>query len=368
MPVQKFARPISGMALGALVFALLFGVVQPTRAADTYAKAHAAHLSGSQEVPAVATEASGKLTTEVRHDGQALRYKLTLKHANDVTMAHLHCGAPGENGPVIADLYVPAQPTDHDDFEHTGVIMPEEIKPNLQGCSPGIQTMAHLLQAIREGKVYANVHSTDHPNGLIRGQLSYGGSQVMTPLSQSRMSHTSNPNTNTQGSYLLLSRYYLVPPQDLTIHGYRFWSSEDVRVTFRGQTMTVKADQTGHFMTQALNVPLSEANKELSIQATGLKSNITQTAVLRVGTYYPVVTPNTWLIHGGDEVTFRGRHFGPNEKVQLLRDGGSSLTTQTDAYGGLYQRIRVPQDSGLYTYIFKGQETGVMYEVQLYVQ
>lgn len=363
MPVQKFARPISGVALGALVFALLFGVVQPTRAAATYISAHVAHLSGNQEVPAVTTEASGKLTTQVRQDGQALRYKLTLKNAQDVTMAHLHCGALGQNGPVIADLYIPAQPTDHDTFEHTGVIMPEEIKPNLQGCSPGIQTMAHLLQAIREGKVYVNVHSTDHPHGLIRGQLSYGGNHMLMPSSQSHV-----PNANMQGSYLLLSSYYLVPPQDLTIHGYRFWSGEDVRIAFRGQTMTLKADQTGHFMTQALNVPLSEANKELSIQATGLKSNITQTAVLRVGTYYPVVTPNTWLIHGGDDITFRGRHFGPNEEVQIMRTGGSAIIVKTDAYGGLNQGIQVPQASGLYTYTFKGQTSGVSYQVQLYVQ
>ena len=52
----------------------------------------------------------------------------------------------------------------------TGTITPADvIGPAGQGIAPG--EFAEVVRAIRNGAVYANVHSTLRPGGEIRGQL-----------------------------------------------------------------------------------------------------------------------------------------------------------------------------------------------------
>ena len=52
----------------------------------------------------------------------------------------------------------------------TGTITPADIiGPAAQGIAPG--EFAEVVRAIRNGAVYANVHSTLRPGGEIRGQL-----------------------------------------------------------------------------------------------------------------------------------------------------------------------------------------------------
>jgi len=46
----------------------------------------------------------------------------------------------------------------------------EVIGPTSQGLAPG--EFAELLRAIDENVTYANVHSSEHPSGEIRGQIS----------------------------------------------------------------------------------------------------------------------------------------------------------------------------------------------------
>src|SRR5690606_40022514 len=58
-----------------------------------------ARLSGENEVPAVSTEGSGYVVVEVAEDGASIDYRLYATGMADVTMAHIHVGAEGENGP-----------------------------------------------------------------------------------------------------------------------------------------------------------------------------------------------------------------------------------------------------------------------------
>ncbi|MFW5898990.1 MAG: CHRD domain-containing protein, partial [Jiangellaceae bacterium] len=60
-------------------------------------------LSGDEEVPAVDTNATG--VAIIKFDGDELTYKLNVANIEDVLMAHIHMGAAGENGPVVAWLY-----------------------------------------------------------------------------------------------------------------------------------------------------------------------------------------------------------------------------------------------------------------------
>jgi Cu/Zn superoxide dismutase len=112
-----------------------------------------AGMSGSQEVPEVTTDARGlgifhytlgQLTLDVNVQVTEL--------SSPITGAHLHAGAPGENGGVIIDL----------GGLRTG--------NTIQGT---VDITIDNLIALITGNVYVNVHTEDNPGGEIRGQLGY---------------------------------------------------------------------------------------------------------------------------------------------------------------------------------------------------
>ena len=106
-------------------------------------------LSGKEEVPAVETEASGTAKITVADDHSVTGSIETKKI--DGTAAHIHVGAPGENGPPIV-IFVKG----------------EEGKWN---APAGAKFNAEQYNAFKEGKLYINVHSAAHKPGEIRGQL-----------------------------------------------------------------------------------------------------------------------------------------------------------------------------------------------------
>ncbi len=53
-----------------------------------------------------------------------------------------------------------------------GVIArPAGSNPATECATGAVSTFADLVQLLREGKAYANVDTTDHPGGEIRGQI-----------------------------------------------------------------------------------------------------------------------------------------------------------------------------------------------------
>lgn len=69
-----------------------------------------ATLEGQNEVPPVTTEATGDATFTV--DGSTVSYTIDVQDITGVTMAHIHPGASGENGPVAVPLYRNNEGTD----------------------------------------------------------------------------------------------------------------------------------------------------------------------------------------------------------------------------------------------------------------
>lgn len=65
------------------------------------------HPTGSEEVPARETDATGQAVFHLSEDGTALSYRLIVANIENVVASHIHLGVFGVNGPVVAFLAGP---------------------------------------------------------------------------------------------------------------------------------------------------------------------------------------------------------------------------------------------------------------------
>jgi hypothetical protein len=90
---------------------------------------------------------------------------------NSVMGAHIHSGKQGQNGPVVAGLFNPdmsGPPTG----TVNGLLKKGTLtSTNLSGQLAGKQ-ISDLVNLIKSGGAYVNVHTTKNQNGEIRGQIS----------------------------------------------------------------------------------------------------------------------------------------------------------------------------------------------------
>lgn len=133
-----------------------------------------ATLSGFEQVPTLSVPGSGEFTA--RLSDSAIEYDLSYANPESpVTAAHIHIGARGTNGGVVAFLCggggkppCPAAPA-----RVTGTINASNIVAVAdQGVGAG--ELAEVLRAIVSDATYVNVHTTGRPAGEIRGQISRG--------------------------------------------------------------------------------------------------------------------------------------------------------------------------------------------------
>lgn len=118
-----------------------------------------ATLTGSQEVPPVSTSASGVLFGSYDDVTKTINLAITISglSQSDVTASHIHRAPVGVNGPVILSI---------GDGSSYAVLGSQLIKV-ISGASFPAAEEANLLS----GKTYFNVHTTAHPGGEIRGQI-----------------------------------------------------------------------------------------------------------------------------------------------------------------------------------------------------
>jgi hypothetical protein len=129
-----------------------------------------AQLTGSQEVPPVQTKATGQATFKLSQDGKSLHYKVSVANLTDITMAHIHLGMPGQNGPATVWLY-PSHPYPELKLgKFSGVLAEGTITAqNLRGPLSG-KPLPALIKDLESGRAYVNVHTVAHPEGEIRGE------------------------------------------------------------------------------------------------------------------------------------------------------------------------------------------------------
>jgi hypothetical protein len=133
-----------------------------------------ARLSGFQEVPSISTSAKGEFTARVVEEGTNVRIEYELSYSGLTTSAnaaHIHFGQRGVNGAVSAFLCGGGdKPGCPGDGTVTGTIDAADVTgPEARGISPG--ELQELVRAMRAGATYVNVHSTQYPEGEIRGQI-----------------------------------------------------------------------------------------------------------------------------------------------------------------------------------------------------
>jgi hypothetical protein len=129
------------------------------------------HLTGDEEVPPVQTDAQGQAIFQLSKDGTELTYKLIVANIENVTQAHIHLGPIETNGPVVVWLYPDAPPAQlipgrFSGILATGTITADDLVGPLAGMS-----LDDLLDAMRAGNTYVNVHTSQFTAGEIRGQI-----------------------------------------------------------------------------------------------------------------------------------------------------------------------------------------------------
>ena len=160
--------------LAAAVAIVSIASVVATTAVAGDGKNAKAKLSGFEEVPAVLTDGSGKFKAKISRTEQRIDYTLSYEdiEGGAVLFAHIHIGQRLANGAVAAFLCGGGgKPLCPPSGTVTGTITPADVVPV---PAQGVLTFDDLVEAIREGITYANVHSTRSPGGEIRGQINGG--------------------------------------------------------------------------------------------------------------------------------------------------------------------------------------------------
>lgn len=130
-----------------------------------------ATLSGKEQSPQIDTPAHGTATFVLSKGGESLSYRLSVANIDGVSMAHIHIAPAGQEGPVAVWLYPSRPPAMVKKGKFTGVLARGTITAaELQGPLKG-KTIADLVDDIKAGNAYVNVHTTAHPAGEIRGQI-----------------------------------------------------------------------------------------------------------------------------------------------------------------------------------------------------
>jgi hypothetical protein len=169
--MKKNTKRLAGLGVVALAGAV-FGPLEAVWAGHSNAVL-TAELNGRNEVPAEGTR-SNRIVGDPNGRGEAyvfgidgdpttLCYVLTVDKIEPATAAHIHRGAKGTNGPVVANLGAPA------DGNAADCLTEGEVGPGTTRKFPTGISVQEILSNPED--FYVNVHNAKFPGGAIRGQL-----------------------------------------------------------------------------------------------------------------------------------------------------------------------------------------------------
>lgn len=169
------------MRLSTVASLLAVGAAAALLVTPAAAETKNVQLSGFEEVPVVLTDATGEFRARIANDDSSIEYSLSYEGFTGLTQAHIHIAQPNVSGNIVLFLCTNlgngptgTQTCPQPPATITGVLQASDIVPQLtQDVSAG--ELSVVIAAIRRGLAYVNMHSTQSPSGVIRGQFSGGG-------------------------------------------------------------------------------------------------------------------------------------------------------------------------------------------------
>jgi hypothetical protein len=117
-------------------------------------------MTGIQEVPGPGDpDGNGTVELRVVPSSGSVCWNLYVRAIGPVTATHIHRGAAGSAGPPVVTMTTP------------------DAAGHSRGCAQVDQQVARTM-VLAAQDFYVNVHTADHPQGAIRGQLRGGPEPV----------------------------------------------------------------------------------------------------------------------------------------------------------------------------------------------
>ncbi|WP_290610710.1 CHRD domain-containing protein [Arsukibacterium sp. UBA3155] len=155
-------------------------------------------LSGAQEVPAVATMASGDGYALINTTNFAVELVALTEGVDDATMAHIHTGRVGINGDVL-------------------IALEQDVTTPGKWVTPdGTLIDADIFAVLASGGHYVNVHTPAYPGGELRGQI-LTDNYMLATFALSGAQEVPAVNTSASGTgYALVNKSQLT--LELMVH------------------------------------------------------------------------------------------------------------------------------------------------------
>jgi hypothetical protein len=123
-----------------------------------------ADLASEAEVPPLFSEAYG--SAFISGNNSMLRYKINATSLDKVSGVYLYKGDSWENGQILVSLLNSTEPSGHVD----GILLEGTINSSNILATPA-NNLSNLIDLMNQGMTYINIHTSDFPDGEIRGQL-----------------------------------------------------------------------------------------------------------------------------------------------------------------------------------------------------
>jgi hypothetical protein len=118
-------------------------------------------LTGANTVPPSGSGATGSASLELT--GSSMQFSIQLSAIEGVTGAHLHSGGSTGSGPVRVTLF-----SDSGTGPINGILISDSFAA---GDVVGGMSFDDLVDQMRSGQIYLDVHTLQNPGGSVRAQV-----------------------------------------------------------------------------------------------------------------------------------------------------------------------------------------------------